>query len=50
MVYTYWESLSGIYLKATLLYGIGYWDWHGISQENAKFHFVEPLITQGWTA
>jgi hypothetical protein len=50
MVRTHWESLGTIDSKATLRHGIVYWDRRGITRENAKYHLVEPLITQGWKA
>lgn len=50
IVRTHWESLPGAHSRCTLLHDIGYWDRRGITRENAKYHLVEPLIMQGWTA
>ncbi len=50
IVRTHFESPPGTHSKSTLLHDIGYWDRHGITRENAKYHLLEPLVMQGWTA
>ena len=50
IVHTHFESPPGTNLKATLLHDINYWDRHGITWENVKYHLLEPLVMQGWTA
>ena len=50
IVRTHFESPPGARSKSTLLHDIGYWDRHGITRENAKYHLLEPLVMQGWTA
>jgi hypothetical protein len=50
MVRTHWENPQGKPSKATLLHDIGYWNRYGITRDNAKFHLLQPLVMQGFTA
>jgi hypothetical protein len=50
IIRTHFESPPGTHSKSTVLHDIGYWDRHGITRENAKYHLLEPLVMQGWTA
>ena len=50
IVRTHFESPPGAHSRTTLLHDIGYWDRQGITRENAKYHLLEPLVMQGWTA
>lgn len=50
IVRTHWKPQDRLFSKATLIHDVGYWNRSGISQDNAKFHLVEPLIRQGFAA
>ena len=50
IVRTHWKPQDQLFSQATLLHDVNYWNRSGITQENAKFHLVEPLIRQGFAA
>jgi hypothetical protein len=49
IVRTHWDS-DGTLSRTTITHDIGYFDRRGISQSNARFHEVEPLLQQGFAA
>ena len=51
IIRTHWDSPDKTCKYAcNLQYDITNWNRGGISRENAKYHMVEPLIKQSWTA
>jgi uncharacterized protein DUF6589 len=51
IVRTHWDSPNkSCKYSCNLQYDITNWNRGGISRENAKYHMVEPLIKQSWTA
>jgi hypothetical protein len=50
IVRTHWKPQGRQFSRATLLHDVNYWNRSGITQENAKFHLVEPLLRQGFAA
>ncbi|KAN0086982.1 hypothetical protein V8E54_000670 [Elaphomyces granulatus] len=49
IVRTHWDS-DGRPSRATITHDIGYFDRRGISQANARFHEIEPLLQRGFAA
>lgn len=49
IVRSHFEAPSRSNSMATLLHDVGIWQRYGIARDNAKFHLMEPLLTQGWT-
>jgi hypothetical protein len=50
IVRTHWKPQDQLFSRATLIHDVDYWNRSGITQENAKFHLVEPLLRQGFAA
>ena len=50
IVRIHWKPQDQLFSKATLIHDVSYWNRSGISQGNAKFHLVEPLLWQGFAA
>jgi uncharacterized protein DUF6589 len=51
IVRTHWDSPDrSCKYACNLQYDVTNWNRGGISRENAKYHMVEPLVKQSWTA
>lgn len=51
IIRTHWDSPDkSCKYACNLKYDITNWNRGGISRENAKYHIVEPLLKQSWTA
>ena len=51
IIRTHWDSPDkGCKYACNLQNDITNWNLGGISRENAKYHIVEPLLKQSWTA
>jgi hypothetical protein len=51
IIRTHWDSPNkGCKYACNLQHDITNWNLGGVSRENAKYHIVEPLLKQSWTA